>query len=1267
MDRPSSYSVAPGDAGRSRILSWGALGGVVALAVGALVLVFPKSDLLTLLRSDLDTKGRDRGNRDLSIAYLRNIIRTEPDDMGLRLLLAEKLLSGGDLPGARQVLDEAQALARTSVQAQAGWDTWDLNWWQAKLRLAQTRGRAGEVAEAAAELVKRLQQRAAGVTTPAQVFSMIQSAQALQAALGEGTGSARSAALEQARAIVRTLLQRLLVLPGAGMADLSRGAGMALADGQFQTAADLYFAARRKTAQRDARDTMLRQGVRALLAGGQPLAAWQAAVRETQPLPPGDELHWWLAELALAAAQPREAAAHLRNVVPVQGGAAALAKALPLARLQLAWDTFGAAADLPAALAVADAALIVQPGDAVWLERRAQVSEWSGLAPQALAAWLELLRRNASEKALANVFRLSPMLFDDDALLAAWLALSSQRALSLEETSKVIDVYERLGNVDAALAFVRQLPAAQPQADAALRERWMSLEARLLERAGRPLEAAAVLERMRPAGLAREDAMRLAQIYLSQGRMPLALRALLAARIDAAEFDGDYWDLRADIAFETGERNVALDALDRLIASGKPKSYQVERAIRIRLDAGRGEEALALAGRLYPRFAIDQVVYAWLDGIAEQKSPVGLRTLLAALTPAHRAKLEQSVTFLERRAGLYARLGDVALARADYTRALALRPDSAPLRVAYWWLLIDQQDVPTLRAELAARGTVARADLAYAEVLAAGWQMLDEPRMALALMQPMARARASDFLWLMNYADVLERTGREAPALRVRRHAWLLAQRAALQARDRDAARQALLAQMRLAAGFAGGEQKALLWRQLGQLLVASSNPAAPDASLKRQTQELVGAWLLGEGRFDTAQRWLWEQQARRMTVPAYQQMAVAVGQEDPQELARLLDAAEPQRSQQGAGRIDPQDRLTALRLLQRREEAASQGALQAMRRAEGPNDEAQELLQQDLLAAASRASVQQRSRRAGAISRSETRVDASVVMLPQLRLTVELGLARDRSRDALQIAATPAHDRELRVGVDTRTPWGDLKAQWLVRDALATINGVYLQFTRRLSSRSVLQLEAAHNERSDESSAMAVAGARDRVAGNLNLRYGDRLEGQASLAASRFRTQTGAALGRSVDAALTGNWYWRRDYPDVRVQVQLRRSVVRADGQPDAPTALLVQGGATPGVGLFLGPSSGALSASLGIGLAQTDPSVYSHAWRPWGEVGFETRRTAAGQQTQGLLRLGAKGSVAGRDQLSINLDVRPGTGGLSGGDGVRELRLQYETFFDR
>jgi len=1274
LDRAPSYSVAPGDAARSRILSWGALAGVVALAAGALVLVFPRSDLLTLLRGETNL-----ANRDLSVAYLRNIIRTEPDDLDLRLLLAEKLLAGGDFAGARQVLDDARALASRTPPGQASWDGWDLAWWQARLRAAQAANEPAQVREAAAELVKRLDRRAGAVRTPAELFAAIQTANTLQAALGPDAG----APYEAARRIARGLPARLLAMPAAGMADLSRGAGLALADGQFQAAADLYFAARRKTAQRDARDNLLRQGVRALLAGGQPLAAWQAAVRESLPLPAGDPLYWWLAELALAAAQPREAAVHLRQVVPLKAGAAALAKDLTAAQRQTAWDTFAAAGDLPAALTVADAALIAQPGDAVWLERKAQVSEWSSQPQQALAAWIELMKRGAGERALANVFRLGPMLFDDDALLAAWQARARQRRLTLDEVRQVVDVYERLGQPDGALAFLRELPTAQPDAGAALRYKWAALEAQLLERAGRPDEAIALLERLRPGGLDRDDAMRLAQLHLRRGDMPTALRALRAAllpdvpglpggrlRTDAAgppAFDNDFWDLVADMAWETGQRGAAEDALDRLLAQGTPEPYQAERAIRLRLDDGRLAQGLALAARLYPRFPVDGVVYAWLEGLNDQPQPTGLDTLLAVLTPDHRARLERSVSFLERRAALQARLGRTALALADYRRALQIQPDSSGTRVAYWWMLLDQQDAPALRAELAARGTRVRRDPAFAEVMAAVWQLLDEPQRALALMQPMARGKANDFLWLMNYADVLERSGREAPALRVRRHAWLLARQVTAQTAqkpaDRERARQALITQLRLAAAQAGGDEKSRLWQALGRLVQGS----AGDAVRTREANDLVTAWLLAENRFNDAERWLWQQQARRMAVPAYQQMAVAVGQEDTQELARLLDLNDRRGGQQGINRLDPQDRLTALRLLQRRTEAASQGHEQAVRRPEGNNDEAQQLLQEDLLAAASRASVETRVRRAGAIYRREVRADASIAVAPNLRLTLALSGAGDRSTDRAQIFDTPGHDRELRAGIETRTPWGDLKAQWLVRDALATVQGLVLQFTRRLSGQTVLQLEAARNERSDESSAMAVAGARDRLAANLNLRLGDRLEGQASLAANRFRTQSGARLGSSFDGALGGAWYWRRDYPDVRLQVQLRRSTVKADGQPDGPTALLVPGFAPPGVGFFLGPSSTALSASLGVGLIQADPTVYSRAWRPWGEVGFETRRTPTGQQTQGLLRLGAKGAVAGRDQLSINLDVRPGTGGLSGGDGVRELRVRYETFFDR
>ncbi len=1297
MAQAPSYSVAPNDASRARILSWGGLLGIVALAIGALVLVFPKKDLLTLLRGESTSE-----NSELTVAYLRNIIRTEPKDMGLRLLLVEQLMAAGDLDGARLTLTDALALARLSPANQQAWDRWDLAWWQARLRQAKILGREDHRREAATELLARLKRSIGSVNTPAQVFATLLAAGELHAALGVSASGQPNAQANDAVLVQDQLLTRLLTLPGASAADLSRGARLALGEGRFQQSSDLYFAARRMAVAPDERFKLLQQGVQSLLAAGQPRAAWQAAMREAQPLEAADPAWWWLAELALAAAEPREAALALRHVVAVNASAAALAKTLTPARLQLAWDTFAAAGDLPAALKVAEAALAAQPQSALWLERKAQVAEWSGLAPLALAAWLQLLKQGASERALANVFRLGPMVYDDNALLAAWLALSAKRRLTADEVAKVIEVHERLGSVDAALAFVRQARAdaakdatAGPGArDGSTAARLLGLEAKLLERAGRLAEAIALLEQLRPVGLSRDDAMRLAALHLRQGNLPLALRALQAARLDAggagAVFDEAYWELVADVAYEAGERPAAEAALDRLLASGKPQSYQAERAIRLRLDSQRITDALQLAAQLYPRFPDDKILYAWLDAVEAQKSPSGLRALLAALLPPHRQKLETSPDFLARRASLFVRLGDVALARRDYQQALALRADDAPTRVSYWWLLVDQQDKAALRSELARMDRAARGDAAnrpiYGDVMAAAWQLLDEPQLALAALQPAARGRVNDFLWLMNYADVLDRTQRQSQALRVRRHAWLVAARAAAKPVDAEQARQALVAQLRLAADFAGGDKKARLWRDLG-LLVNPAKGAPQEPALQRQTkqrqaQELVAAWLLSEGQFDAARRWLWQLHAARVAAPAYQELAVALSQNDLQALVRLLDRAQASEGavagpvkdlasgpagDPSSQRLSPQDRLAALRQLLARDDAATLGFELAQRRAEGEGDEAQKALQDDLLANASRVSVQERTRNAGVLTRQEVRANALVVASPRLKFMLDMSIARDRSVNTAQLAATPAHDRELRAGIETMTPWGALKAQWGVRDALATVPSLLLQFNTRLGNSSVLQLEAAKGERSEESSAMSVAGKRDRLAASLNLRADGRLDGQANLATNRFHTQTGAALGSSVDAALTGNWTLRRDYPDVRLQGQLRRSVVRADGQPDAATAVLQPGGTVPGVGLFLGPSSTAASISLGVGLAQADPGIYTRAWRPWGEIGFETRQTPGVRQTQGLLRFGAKGTVAGRDQLSVNLDVRPGSGGLSGAQATRELRLQYDIFFDR
>lgn len=1272
MAKQASYSVAPNDGKRSRVLSWGALGGITMLAISALVLVFPKSDLLTLLR-DESTKG----NRELSIAYLRNIIRIEPKDLGFRLLLVEELLDGEDLNGARKALADAKVLASSTSEGQTAWDRWDLAIWQTQLTLAQKRGDFGETHQAIEELLVRLNRRAASVTTAEQVFRTIRSAQFLRSV----DGLSGSDVIAKARALERVLLQRLLGLPSVAQKDLSRGATMALGDGHFSLSSDLWLAARRKTLPPDERFELLQKAVGALLAGGQSRGAWLLAAKESTDLPTGDPGHWWLAELALGSGEPRDAGLALRRVWPQNMQASLPAKTLSPERIQLAWNIFVSAGDLPNALLVADAAILSKMPAVLWLDRKAQALEWAGQADNALATWLALMKIDPNPKVIANVFRLSPMLWDDDALLAAWMALSRKGRLDDVQIGKVLELYERLGLIDKALAYIQQQAAlAAPGSE---RTRWQLQQAALLERAGRPTEAIAVLEALRPHGLLMPDAKRLAKLQLRAGKLPQALQALQAAQRLAGGFDDEYWDVLADIAFEVGERQVTRAALDEVLAGRKAKAYQAERAIRSRLDADEFAQAAQLAEKLYPRFPQDGVLYAWLDALSAQKEPSGLRNLMAALQSSHRARLEKSPAFLNRRAELYVRLNETALAKLDYQQSLSLQPANRATRIAYFWLLIDNKDTAELRAEVRKLARSEQRQSAFVDVMTAAWQVLDEPKEAFALMQMVARTRANDFLWLMNYGDVLGQLGRDAAALRVRRHAWILAQQAATSPKDREQARQALIIQLRLADSFASGEEQQKLWRQLGKMLVQTNDPLQSN-----QARELVTAWLLSQGRFDTAQRWLWQQHALRLAVPAYQTLSLALAQSNTPVLTALLDADDAStlasaRTNRAASRPPTRlaaiDRLSAVREVQRRSEAATLGFENAMRHPEGLGDDEnselqQAALQQDLLAGASRASVQAVNRRLAALTRLETSFSASIALSPRVRFTADYLSGPYFSLDPLQIETTPARDNQLRLGFDTPTPWGDLKAQWLVRDALAQVMGFQVQHTQKLSRQAALQLDVAIAERSDESSIMSIAGVRDRVGASVTLRPSNSIDGQATLSKQQFRTQTGAALGSSATVSASGNWTLRSNYPDVRLKAQASRNVMVADGQPDMATSALRDNQASlatlPNASQFLGPSATTFGASLGLGLALADSANYSRAWLPWGEVGFETSMTDTATQTQALIRLGIKGSVRGRDQLSLRLEARPSNASTVSGQGPQtsfEMGLRYEIFFDR
>ena len=96
-------------------------------------------------------------------------------------------------------------------------------------------------------------------------------------------------------------------------------------------------------------------------------------------------------------------------------------------------------------------------------------------------------------------------------------------------------------------------------------------------------------------------------------------------------------------------------------------------------------------------------------------------------------------------------------------------------------------------------------------------------------------------------------------------------------------------------------------------------------------------------------------------------------------------------------------------------------------------------------------------------------------------RLAVALSTARPQPDDQ-QIADTPALTANC--GWAGGPPdWGDLKAQWLVRDAVATVQDLVCSSRAGCRARPCCSSTPRARNGQDDSGAMAVAGVRDRLA----------------------------------------------------------------------------------------------------------------------------------------------------------------------------------------
>jgi predicted Zn-dependent protease len=1252
MASKESRSPAHPEPPRQRLTSpWTLLGVAVAVVV-TLVLIFPGHGLLS-------QKSAKQRPDDVSLTYLGNLARKEPENAELRFTLAQKETEIGKIREARAALEPLYNHADPAVRQRARLQDFKLQMQEMTARAPGSKERERDT--------ERLRQELVGMSQYEWPAS----------GLSELADLANQVGARKLRADIY-----LRIAKGDGQVDrkwIDKAGATVLADGEYDTAADIYFLAMDRAQSREDKKHYFMSAVQALQAANRPREALAAAERHAGPLLDDDEMLRFMVKLAQASNDTKRAQAYAKRLMRMsehdarRSWLAALADALVPSAVaadvetprspakvmagmrpynaedyKLAYDVFLGNRNLDDAYRVAAAAVQQVPNDMAWRERLAQISEWSNRYPEALQEWLVIARRTGRPAAWQAVLRLAPGLFDDEAVLEAMRYQAAKGTLTDEQWRAVIDAYERVGRPREAVALLEREYARSP------RPIFIEYQAILLERMG-DLDGAIAAYRnlIQRSGATNQRVMTLATLLIVRGDYKEANQLLLANQDKIGADESEYWRLLADLSLQLQDDTGAERALNVLVKSPKASADDFNRLIAL-LTPTRPEAAGRLAELGYDRFKTTDYLVAALGIYSQRRDYLAMRRVFGKMTPEVEAGLARSPDFLMLRAEYRIATGHPDLGREDYREALRIDPNHKLARIGFMWFLIDRREFPELKLQLRAALLQGKDDPDFDGVLGGAFLTLGETGRAVEYFARVLKRNPDDYLWILNYADALEQHGEPDMAWRIRRHAWVKVRQE--MARNRGGEQpplELLQAQARLALQSTPGDASLAairnLMRQDQSLAAPSSDPMR--RALDAGTRDIILSWAISTEQWVAAKTWLWKQYARNMVKPAWAESMLATVENDVETMQRLLDTeplAMPRYDRHEAAYRTQQYRLAediAFNELERR-----------------PADDEMHLrFTNSVLARYNSVEVGQTHFTRGVLDGRERIGEVGVWLSPRLRLSFDVSHIDQGLHAEGVLASVPAHDTVYGMTALFRHAIGETRFTVFHRDALAEFTGWRLTYGRPLGPRISGRVGLAYNDRALETTTLLVGGVRDRAFVGADYLFSKREYITGELSADRYYTQgerTFIGSGQSLTWELGHRV--RTEYPDLNVRLAGSFNRYNQSGTGDVGTSVLVPGGAVPTAAFFLPSSFAVYGIYTGFGMGYRD--TYTRAIRPFVDIGV-SHNTVTGQGYGAIL--GASGSVIGADRLTLYAST--GRGGNGTNELSREVGLRYMYMFDR
>lgn len=558
-----------------------------------------------------------------------------------------------------------------------------------------------------------------------------------------------------------------------------------------------------------------------------------------------------------------------------------------------------AAGNLEVAWSLSERLLLLKPEDRHLHEHAAQIVEWAGKPALALTQWVWLVRQdNTNDAAIDNALRLANGLYAGDITIEMFTVISKRRVLTDAEFNTLLAAFNNASNSTKLISFLQSYLIKYP----AKQEAWEVL-AQAQENAGQLSKAITTWQQIsshfeQPIPAVTHQI----ELLWRTGQAEKAYSLLVLNQKRATANETEFWQLSADLSWELEQSDNALLAYKTLWKSEAANELTAERIIQLLKDKAQAQDAIAAAGEAYQRFNKPRWLLLAMDTAIQFGLWENVRSLLQT-AETNKKQFQPLEMYWLTHAQLNNHDQHPQRVLADYQQALTVNPASVIAREGVLWALIDQHDNQRLASFLQLWQQDAMTAPSLWGVYGLGLSKLGKNEQALSWFERNANRNHDDYLWLLTYADTLDKANRVDAALLLRQYV-LFNLRAKLQ--QKNSAESAKLLQPAYLALFrtmegADSEEK---------ILQNFSTKGMEDPMVR----ELVIASYLSQENFAAARYWLLRAHAARLKTPVGQRLALALADHDQATLANILNNEGEQLTQL--------DRVEPLKQLNRTDEA---------------------------------------------------------------------------------------------------------------------------------------------------------------------------------------------------------------------------------------------------------------------------------------------------------------------------------------------------------